>query len=424
MTSRIMSKYSSSVALLAFVVAGCCCWVPTGSFVHSFVLLVSPTSLLSRRPKRHSSRFHIQQEAAAANVFLVRGSSSTVHAGAKELDGETSLTHLLEVAVEAATKAGAIIKQYTDADGSSSKVEETYYKANSRDLLTIVDPLCETTIRDIVSAAFPTHRFLGEESVPPGKEASTAAIAALLADTNPPSDFLWIVDPIDGTTNFVHGMPLSAPSVAVAYKGEVVAGVIYDPHRDELFTATRGYGAYLNSQPIRVGDTRTLSEAVIAMGSPPGEESMAMSMKGVQKLMPLARTLRMIGSAAIMLAWVANGRLSCYWEYDLSSWDLSGTCPYDICVWSHSWLHVVCVWNVQGNCSLTSLDNWNTVRSRIYLYLCLYVHVAGALLVREAGGRITDLEGTEWSLTCRKICATNGAIHDEMLQALNDAGIV
>ena len=317
-----MSKYSSSVALLAFVVAGCCCCrAPTGSFVHSFVLLVSPTSSLSRRPKRHSSRFHIQD--ANAKVFLVRGSSSTVHAGAKELDGETSLTHLLEVAVEAATKAGAIIKQYT-ADGSS-KVEETYYKANSRDLLTIVDPLCETTIRDVVAAAFPTHRFLGEESVPPGKEASTAAIATMLADTNPPSDFLWIVDPIDGTTNFVHGMPLSAPSVAVAYKGEVVVGVIYDPHRDELFTATRGYGAYLNSQPIRVGDARTLSEAVIAMGSPPGEESMAMSMKGVQKLMPLARTLRMIGSAAIMLAWVANGRLSCYWEYDLSSWDLSGT---------------------------------------------------------------------------------------------------
>ena len=262
----------------------------------------------------HVSRantFRPTRQSRFAVVFPCR--SSTVRA---ELDLET-LTQLLEVAVDAAKKAGAIIKEHDDG----SKVERS--KANSRDLLTIIDPLCEKTIQDVVSAAFPSHRFLGEESVPPGKEASTAAIVKMLADTSQ-SDFLWIVDPIDGTTNFVHGMPLSAPSVAVSYKGEVVAGVIYDPHRDELFTAKKGYGAHMNDKEIRVGEERTLSEAVIAMGSPPGEESMEMSMKGVQKLMPIVRTLRMIGSAAIMLAWVANGRLSCYWEYDLSSWDLSG----------------------------------------------------------------------------------------------------
>jgi myo-inositol-1(or 4)-monophosphatase len=242
-----------------------------------------------------------------------------------ELDHKT-LNELLEVAVDAAKQAGAIIKEH--ADGST--VEKS--KANARDLLTLIDPLCEKTIQDVISATFPSHRFLGEESVPPGKEASTAAIEKMLADTST-SDFLWIVDPIDGTTNFVHGMPLSAPSVAVAYKGEVVVGAIYDPHRDELFTAKTGHGAHMNNKAIRVGEQQKLSEAVIAMGSPPGEESMAMSMKGVQKLMPIVRSLRMIGSAALMLAWVANGRFTCYWEYDLSSWDLSGESKSCLGMW-------------------------------------------------------------------------------------------
>jgi myo-inositol-1(or 4)-monophosphatase len=125
---------------------------------------------------------------------------------------------------------------------------------------------------------FPNHDFLGEEDVPPGKEASAAAIEAKLFNSD--SDWLWIVDPIDGTTNFVHGMPLSMPSIAVAYKGEVMVGVIYDQHRDELFTATRGGGAFMNGKPIKVGDQDIIGDAVVAMGSPPAEESMQMSLKG------------------------------------------------------------------------------------------------------------------------------------------------
>lgn len=185
------------------------------------------------------------------------------------------------------------------------------------------------------------------------------------------SDFLWIVDPIDGTTNFVHGMPLCMPSVAVAYKGEVVVGVIFDPHRDELFTATKGGGAQMNGKDIRVGHQDRLADALVAMGSPPGEESMQMSLKGVAVLMPAVRSVRMLGSAALMLAWVANGRLTCYWEYDLSSWDVA----------------------------------------------------AGTLIIQESGGQVTDFKGTDFSLTCRKICATNKKIHSEMLATLSRAGI-
>jgi myo-inositol-1(or 4)-monophosphatase len=218
--------------------------------------------------------------------------------------------------------------------------------------------------------SFPNHDFLGEEDVPPGKDASTAALDAKLVAND--SSWLWIVDPIDGTTNFVHGMPLCMPSVAATYNGEVVVGVIYDCHRDELFTAIKGRGAYMNGERISVGQQETIGDAIVAMGSPPAVESMNMSLKGVAALMPKVRTIRMLGSAAIMLAWVANGRLTCYWEYDLSSWDIA----------------------------------------------------AGALLVTEAGGRFTDLAGNDYSLRTRKICATNGKVHDEILSVLQEADVV
>ena len=274
------------------------------------------------------------------------------------------LKRVLGVATEAAKKAGDIIL------GNDGGAEVSERKANSRDLLTLIDPLCEKTIRTTVLDNFPDHDFLGEEDVPPGKEASAAAIENKLSSGE--SDWLWIVDPIDGTTNFVHGMPLNMPSIAVAYKGTVVVGVIYDPHRDELFTATKAGGSFLNGKTIKVGDQDELGDAVVAMGSPPGEESMKMSLIGVQALMPRVRTIRMIGSAAIMLAWIANGRLTAYWEYDLSSWDIA----------------------------------------------------AGALIIQEAGGNFTDLSGDPFTLQTRKIVASNGRIHDELLTVLNDAGVV
>jgi len=165
------------------------------------------------------------------------------------------------------------------------------------------------------------------------------------------------------------------PSIAAAYNGEVVVGVIFDPHRNELFTAVKGRGAKMNGETIHVGEQTSMGDAVVAMGSPPGEESMQMSLKGVHALMPKVRTIRMLGSAALMLAWVANGRLTCYWEYDLSSWDIA----------------------------------------------------AGALLIREAGGRFTDLKGNDFDLRSRKICGSNGQpdVHDGILRVLQDeAGIV
>lgn len=162
------------------------------------------------------------------------------------------------------------------------------------------------------------------------------------------------------------------PSVAVAYRGAVVIGVIYDPHRDELFTAQQGHGATLNGVPITVGTQADLGEAIVAMGSPPAPTSLAMSLRALPVLMPHVRTIRMLGSAALMLAWVANGRCTAYWEYDLSCWDLA----------------------------------------------------AGVLLIQEAGGTVTDLTGRPYTLRTRKLCASNGPIHTAVLASLAKAEVV
>jgi len=177
----------------------------------------------------------------------------------------------------------------------------------------------------------------------------------------------------DGTSNFVHGMPLCMPSIAVAYKGQVVVGVIHDPHRDETFTAIRGKGAQMNGKSISVGQQSDIGDAIVAMGSPPAEESMKMSLAALPVLMPKVRTIRMIGSAALMLAWVANGRLTAYWEYDLSSWDVA----------------------------------------------------AGSILIEEAGGKMTDLNDERWNLRTRKICGSNGGkVHEQILDVLKEANVV
>jgi len=276
---------------------------------------------------------------------------------------EISYKELVDIGTLAAKAAGDIILNHKGG------ADVTKVKFNNKDLLTEIDPMCEAIIRKTILEHFPTHSILGEEDVEPGKDASARALDKYLTESE--SDYLWIVDPIDGTSNFVHGMPLCLPSIACAHKGEVVAGIIYDPHRDELFTATKGGGSFMNDQSITVGEQDSIGDAIVAMGSPPAAESLEMSLKGIALLMPKVRTIRMIGSAAIMLAWVANGRLTSYWEYDLSSWDIA----------------------------------------------------AGALLVKEAGGQFTDLDGNDFELRTRKIIASNGKVHNDILDVLHQAGV-
>ncbi|KAL7511583.1 hypothetical protein ACHAXN_008573 [Cyclotella atomus] len=314
-------------------------------------LQLSSTSAFAPISTRSSTR------SPSSSIRILNAQTTTMEPTSTELQS------LLDVAVTASKKAGDIIL------GNAGGAEVTKSKANTRDLLTVVDPLCEKTIRETILSAYPNHDFLGEEDVPPGAEASAAAIEEKLKNCK--TGYLWIVDPIDGTSNFVHGMPLNMPSIALSCNGQIVLGVIHDPHRSETFTAIRGQGAYMNGQPIKVGEQSTLGDAIVAMGSPPAELSMEMSLRVLPVLMPKVRTIRMLGSAALMLAWVACGRLTAYWEYDLSSWDVG----------------------------------------------------AGSILIEEAGGTMSDLKGVRWGVRERKICGSNGLIHQELLGVLREAGV-
>jgi len=211
---------------------------------------------------------------------------------------------------------------------------------------------------------YPDHDFLGEEQVAAGQNAAIAALEEKL--TKPSSPWLWIVDPIDGTTNFASGIPMNMPSIAVAYEGEVVIGVLFDPHMDELFTAIRGQGTTLNGKIVHVSEEDSLSSAMVGMESPAGQESLEMCVKAIQPLMPRVRTIRMLGSSAVMLPWVAKGRLTAYWTPDECAWDIA----------------------------------------------------AGSLLVQEAGGRVTDLEGNDYTLRTRSLVSSNGKVHNALLEVL------
>lgn len=256
------------------------------------------------------------------------------------------------LAVNTAAKAGEWIKTKL---GDHGKLQS---KTSSQDLVTEVDKGAEMLITKLIKTYYPDHVILGEESVEPGPDASIRALEKLQDE-----EFLWIIDPIDGTTNFVHGFPFFCVSIALAHRGEIVAGVVYDPLRDELFVAEKGKGAYMKGKQLQVSEEQTLADSLLASGFPPQyreEEHLGTLMRIVPKI----RNLRTSGSAALHLAYVAAGRLSGFWEPNLNVWDLA----------------------------------------------------AGVLLVEEAGGRVTDAEGNPYHLMVRDIVATNGHIHDELLQ--------
>jgi len=273
--------------------------------------------------------------------------------------GKTSYTSIggkspVAVAVNAAAKAGEWIK--TKLGG----FDNLMLKTSQQDLVTEVDKGAELLIKNLLRTYFPDHAFLGEESVPPGAEASREAIERLKDE-----EYLWIIDPIDGTTNFVHGYPFFCVSIALAHRGEVVAGVIYDPMNDEMFVGEKGEGAYLKGRRLHVSPEKRLADSLVATDFP---ETMNKGWhpQKVMGIVPKVRSLRISGSAALNLAYVAAGRLSGFWDPNLNAWDTA----------------------------------------------------AGFLLVQEAGGRMSDLTGSPYSLTVRDVVATNGHIHDEMLAYL------
>ncbi|MFC5702480.1 inositol monophosphatase family protein [Cohnella faecalis] len=263
------------------------------------------------------------------------------------------------VAINCAAKAGEWIQSKI---GSVKQLDTKY---SMHDLVTEVDKGSERMIRNLIGTHFPHHSFLGEEGVEPGPEAAAKA----LQDVSD-AEYLWIVDPVDGTTNYVHGFPFYSVSIALAHRGQVIVGVVYDPSRDELFIAERGKGAYVHGRKVEASKEGTLGTSLLATGFPAEHlTALPANLREIGAIAPKVRNLRSSGSAALHLAYVASGRLSGFWEHNLSAWDIA----------------------------------------------------AGSLLVEEAGGRMSDLAGEPYHLGVRDIVATNSLVHDELVSELKKA---
>jgi len=286
-------------------------------------------------------------------------------------DFASVLQRVLDVAKVASRAAGQIIKTNCGSVG----VEKT--KSRAQDLCTKTDTECQQLISDHVTRHFPTHGFLGEESVI--SEQDDQALDSLLGKDSDgtgkrakgTAEWLWVVDPLDGTTNFVHGVPASVVSIGVAHKGVPVVGVIYDPYDDEMYSAVKGCGAFLNDKPMHVDSIRSLSEALIAFGSAGGNAATTEpSFRAGAKFNAVGRGTRNIGSAALHIAYVAAGRYSAFFQIGLHAWDM----------------------------------------------------LAGVVLITEAGGKVTDTRDGAYTLRTRDIVVSDGTLHDEVLRVLKETG--
>jgi len=246
------------------------------------------------------------------------------------------LSRELEAAILAAREAGERLR---DAFGAEQAVR---YKGEV-DIVTEVDERAEQLIREILLGAFPNYGMLAEEG------------GWLSGD----EDARWIVDPLDGTTNYAHGLPIFCVSIALEKAGEVVLGVVHDPIREETYVAERGEGATLNGEPIRVSDTDEPIRALIATGFPYDRVQMPEALDLFGRFEVLSRGMRRLGSTALDLCYVASGRLDSYYERGIWAWDIA----------------------------------------------------AGSLILEEAGGKVTDYRGGELDLEGREIVASNGAMH-------------
>jgi len=213
---------------------------------------------------------------------------------------------MLNTAVKAARKAGAIINR------ASLDIDRVRISRKDRnDFVTEVDEACERVIIETLTQAYPSHGFLGEESGLTGASASSKA-----------SEYVWVIDPLDGTTNFIHGMPVYCVSIGLLHKGQVTQAVVYDPSRDELFLASKGKGAFLNDRRIRVSKQDRLEGALVGTGFPfKRQAQIDLYLSMFKEISEKAAGLRRPGAAAIDLAYVAAGRYDAFFEMGLMPWD-------------------------------------------------------------------------------------------------------
>ncbi|MBI3866885.1 MAG: inositol monophosphatase [Planctomycetia bacterium] len=256
-----------------------------------------------------------------------------------------ALLEFLSAAEEAARVAGEILQDWAGRFTVSEK--------GPADLVTEADVASQTAIHGILHERFPDHGFLGEEGL------ATAAGAG---------DYRWIIDPLDGTSNYVHRFPYYAVSIGLECQGQLVAGVIYDPTRSEMFSAARGHGATLDGRPIRTSQFAPLNKAMVIASFPPGVAPDSEPIRRFLKVLPYAQTIHRSGSAALNLAFIAAGRLDGFWSTSLKPWDVA----------------------------------------------------AGAVIVAEAGGQITTTGGGPLDIQVPDLLCTNGTgIHAELVALLS-----
>jgi myo-inositol-1(or 4)-monophosphatase len=253
----------------------------------------------------------------------------------------------LDTAIELARSAGDVLKHYARRE----KHVEFKGRAN---LVTIADKESEQLIIEGIRSRYPSHAILAEES---------GAMHAI----QPGDQVQWVVDPLDGTTNFAHQFPFYCVSIGVEQAGEIICGAIYDPHRDEMFSAGRGEGAFLNGERLRVSTVDTLQLALLITGFPYNFRARIETvMAQFHAFLMEAQTVRRGGSAGLDLCYIAAGRCDGFWELELHPWDTA----------------------------------------------------AGRVIAEEAGARITDFRGNPYSIYMKEILASNGLIHDAMLDVL------
>jgi len=259
-----------------------------------------------------------------------------------------SLKHpdYITVASAIARKAGALLMEFY-----ARGVKTEYKGSGTVDVVTEADRASEKLIVESLRAAFPDHGIVGEE----GSRSQAAG------------EFIWYVDPLDGTTNFAHGFPIFCVSMGLARNNEVIAGVVFDPTRNELFAAEGGGGATLNGKKIRVSAASTLGESLLGTGFPSKKRHLNPNIYFYHHLTMKTHGIRRAGSAALDLSCVASGRYDGFWEFNLNPWDTS----------------------------------------------------AGVLLVQEAGGKLTHVDGSKFDVAAsRDVLATNSLIHDELLSEM------
>src|ERR1700744_5979126 len=260
------------------------------------------------------------------------------------------MSELKDVLLEATKEAGRIIHNYFQG---SFKIEN---KDSINNLVTEVDKLSETRIIEVIRKYYPSHAIISEE------------IGELKKD----SPYQWIIDPIDGTVNFAHGIPICCVSIAVKHNNDLLLGAVYNPMMNELFFAEKGQGASLNGMPISVSRKTDFRKACLVTGFPyKWPISKEHPIRVFERFVLQGLPVRRLGSAAIDLCWVACGRFDGFWEYNLNAWDLA----------------------------------------------------AGYLIVQEAGGRITNFEGDPYNVFDKETLATNGLIHDDMLRLIKKNSI-